>query len=252
MIVFSAKPSHGARELASELDVYMAKRKSNRLYRGTVINWGCVDLPDRFRIARRVINKGTAIAEVSNKLTFFRKMKDHDITPWFTTDKAEASEQMAKIGCSMVCRTVLSGSGGVGITLAASPDELINAPLYVQYIPKDTEWRVHVFRMANGCKVVDVQKKAKRNDVDDAEVNWKIRNLEGGFIYKRNDIDPPSDVLMVACKCMEILSLDFGAVDVIYSKKNKRAFVLEVNSAPGLEGTTVVNYAKAFQEMMHG
>jgi len=42
------------------------------------------------------------------------------------------------------------------------------------------------------------------------------------------------------------LGLDFGAVDVVMSKgRNSLPYVLEVNCAPGLQGTTLTNYKKA-------
>jgi glutathione synthase/RimK-type ligase-like ATP-grasp enzyme len=52
-----------------------------------------------------------------------------------------------------------------------------------------------------------------------------------------------------AIRTVEILGLDFGAVDIIWNKKQDRYYVLEVNTAPGLEGETVVRYANAFKEL---
>jgi D-alanine-D-alanine ligase-like ATP-grasp enzyme len=42
------------------------------------------------------------------------------------------------------------------------------------------------------------------------------------------------------------LGLDFGAVDLIVAKDG-RVYVLEVNTAPGIEGITLEKYVKAFQ-----
>jgi D-alanine-D-alanine ligase-like ATP-grasp enzyme len=41
------------------------------------------------------------------------------------------------------------------------------------------------------------------------------------------------------------INLSFGAADIIYSRKKNAAFVLEVNTAPGIEGLTVLDYANA-------
>jgi glutathione synthase/RimK-type ligase-like ATP-grasp enzyme len=49
-----------------------------------------------------------------------------------------------------------------------------------------------------------------------------------------------------ACKA---LGLDFGAVDLIQDIKGNY-YVLEINTAPGLEGATVANYAAAFTEAL--
>jgi hypothetical protein len=94
-------------------------------------------------------------------------------------------------------------------------------------------------------RMVSAQQKKRRLDHD--EPNWQIRNHENGFVYAREGINPPEAVLLasqtVFDKCTE---LDFGAVDVIYNAKTNRAYVLEVNTAPGLEGQTLEDYAKHF------
>jgi D-alanine-D-alanine ligase-like ATP-grasp enzyme len=45
------------------------------------------------------------------------------------------------------------------------------------------------------------------------------------------------------------LELDFGAADVIYNAQQDRAYSLEVNSAPGIMGTTLVNYTNALRSL---
>lgn len=247
-IIYSARPSHGARELANALGIKQGSRRTTRKYTGTVINWGTLDLPKRFSGAR-IINPPEAIAEVSNKLVFFNKMKGTNLCPKFTEDWNKAQGWIDK-GRRVVSRTILSGSSGIGIRIAGENRPLIQAPLYVEYIPKDSEWRVHVFRMKNGPEIIDIQKKARPSHISKDDIDMEVRNHDNGWIFKRDGIDPPECVKQVACQCMEALSLDFGAVDVIYSKKKKRAYVLEVNSAPGLEGTTVIKYAEAMKGML--
>jgi D-alanine-D-alanine ligase-like ATP-grasp enzyme len=41
--------------------------------------------------------------------------------------------------------------------------------------------------------------------------------------------------------------LDFGAVDVIWNEKEDKYYVLEVNTACGLEGTTLDKYVEQFR-----
>jgi D-alanine-D-alanine ligase-like ATP-grasp enzyme len=90
-----------------------------------------------------------------------------------------------------------------------------------------------------------VQQKRRRLDVENP--NWQVRNHANGFIYARENVNPPQCVIdaakIVFNKCTE---LDFGAVDVIYNAKQDRAYVLEINSAPGLEGQTLQDYADYF------
>ena len=43
--------------------------------------------------------------------------------------------------------------------------------------------------------------------------------------------------------------LDFGAVDIIFNERENKAYVLEINSAPGLEGSTIQDYATMLQSL---
>ena len=80
---------------------------------------------------------------------------------------------MLQEGNTVVARTILNGNSGAGIVLVENEEQLVDAPLYTVYIPKKQEYRVHVFR----GQVLDVQRKARKQDVPDDEVNWKIRNM---------------------------------------------------------------------------
>jgi glutathione synthase/RimK-type ligase-like ATP-grasp enzyme len=78
------------------------------------------------------------------------------------------------------------------------------------------------------------------------DVNWQVRNHHNGFVFTRSGFDTPEAVSKAAMDAMRILGLDFGAVDVVYNSRENRAYVLEVNTAPGLEGSTVDDYANYF------
>ena len=97
-------------------------------------------------------------------------------------------------------------------------------------------------------QLTDIQKKAMKYGEKDA--NFKIRNRASGFVYIREDIEPPLEVEEVALKAFKAFSLHFGAVDVIWTENTKKALVLEINTAPGLEGQTVVSYAEAIKEYL--
>jgi D-alanine-D-alanine ligase-like ATP-grasp enzyme len=57
------------------------------------------------------------------------------------------------------------------------------------------------------------------------------------------------DVRAQAFKAMASSALDFVAVDVVWNEHEKQAYVLEINTAPGLEGATVESYARKFTEL---
>lgn len=117
-------------------------------------------------------------------------------------------------------------------------DELVDAPLYVQYVKKKEEFRLHFFR----GEMFDVQRKARR--IEEENPNWQIRNHANGFIYQRNDIELPAGMVEVAAKIFNGTGLDFGAVDTIYNAHDERSYVLEINTAPGLTGTTLEKYVE--------
>lgn len=250
MFIYAHNPhSQGARALSRAIPARRIRHTRSRFTgqrRPIVINWGCTDLPD-WKERCRIINPDHLVARVSNKLAFFEHMHPLAITPPFTTDRDEAASWLGigRRNRAVLCRTLLSASGGRGITLARTRDELVPAPLYVKYIPKVEEYRLHVFR----GEVLDVQRKARRRDVPDDEVNWQIRNLEGGFIYARQNFAAPPHVSVVALQTVAHCELDFGAVDVIWNGEGRHAYVLEANSAPGLEGTTVERYTHAFRSL---
>jgi hypothetical protein len=99
-------------------------------------------------------------------------------------------------------------------------------------------------------EVVDIQRKARYRSVPNEQVNWLVRNHDNGFIYARNEgVEPPHQVLEQAVLAVKAIGLDFGAVDIIYNEYNEVAIVLEINTAPGLTGSTLTGYAERFKAM---
>lgn len=143
---------------------------------------------------------------------------------------------------------MINGHSGAGIVIASSPEEIVDAPLYVEYIPKKEEYRVHVFK----GQVIHSSRKARKKDVPDEEVNWKVRNHKNGFIFQHENFELPEECVVKAKEAVALCGLDFGAVDIIWNDKQQKAYVLEINTAPGLEGKTLEAYANAFKECLNG
>lgn len=192
-----------------------------------------------------ILNPRHVVHTATNKLDFFNLMTEAghgDIIPPYWSNKNEVPEDQFPI----VCRTILSGHSGAGIVLADGGDDLVDAPLYTKYIKKEDEYRVHVGKLSDGTfNAFAIQRKARRLDHDSP--NWRIRNHSNGFVFVRQGFVTPNSVTQVALTALEATGLDFGAVDVIYNKQTDKAYVLEVNSAPGLEGQTVTDYANFFK-----
>jgi D-alanine-D-alanine ligase-like ATP-grasp enzyme len=209
-----------------------------------IINWGGGDCPFT---GRGVANQPNAIEPASNKLKCFNLMKEAGVSiPRFWTRR----EDIPNDAFPVMCRTILQGHSGAGIVVAENRDQLVAAPLYTQYVKKKHEYRVHALRRpgADTTSII-VQRKAKRNGVEEA--NFKIRNLANGFVYVIDGM-VPAIIVNEAKKALESTGLAFGAVDVIWNEHQNKAYVLEINTAPGLEQRTAEAYARAFQEVANG
>jgi glutathione synthase/RimK-type ligase-like ATP-grasp enzyme len=203
-----------------------------------VINWGASGCPV-FPAATR-LNAPEAVKAASCKLASFTSLKENGVrTPVFTTDKDVAKGW----GTVVVCRTKLTGHSGAGIVMANTPDEVVDAPLYTQYVKKKDEFRVHVL---NGGAFF-VQRKARK--LDNENPNWQVRNLAGGFAFVEVE-DVPADVIQQAVDAAAALNLDFGGVDVMWNEREQQAYVLEINTACGLEERTAEKYVEAFQRFL--
>ena len=101
-----------------------------------------------------------------------------------------------------------------------------------------------------GGVITYVQKKIRRNGYrEDPNYREDVRNHHTGWVYSNQFADRPSDVVLrSAFDAVDALGLDFGAVDVI--SRQDQAWVLEVNTAPGLTGTTPETYQHNFSEFV--
>lgn len=241
--------SESGKALASGLKALRVRRDSSKFKPregDVVINWGSSSGPAEF--SPYLLNSYEAVAKASNKLHTFQTLQEgglRNYTPQFSTDRFDAVEWAEK-GRIVVCRTALTGHSGEGIVLAENEEEIVPAPLYTQYIKKTKEWRVH----CTHDEVFFVQRKARKREVPDDQVNWKIRNHQNGFIYAHNEGEPIANIArLLAMKAVQALGLDFGAVDIIETA-NGSFFILEVNTACGLTGATVDAYVNFFQKEM--
>lgn len=247
------KGSKSAKDLSQALGIKRIKTERSR-FKGraskVVVNWGCSQLPDEV-LKCQIINSPDSVARASNKLTAFQVMSDAGVrVPDFKTSDGQDELQEELMGMSpesvhWLARTKLSGHSGDGIVLLKGCEAVPHAPLYTKYIKKKFEYRVHVMR----GEVVDVQRKARSSEVPDDEVNWHVRSHGNGFIFARNEGHTPhNDVLDQAVEAVRCLGLDFGAVDVIFNERSECAYVLEVNTAPGLAGETLRGYVDRLRE----
>lgn len=228
-----------------------------------LINWGSGS-PDYFygvenMIGSVVLNPPKVVNLCRNKMRFFKAAqaaKDGPRTPKIIVTADEAVEAV-KAGVVVFGRKE-TGSCGTDIVLYGDdPGAFVASDFWSVYKKKKSEYRVHVFKMKKGYESIDVQQKVLRKEdpetgkpLDVDKVNFMIRSHRNGFIFQRNNLEVPKDVFDQALKAAEVTGIDFGAIDVLWNESEGKAYVLEVNTAPGLEGTTLENYAKAFTEVL--
>ena len=224
--------SKSAKSLASYLGAKVLKLGNSRFTqrrRDIVINWGnsstyfgdCV-----------VINQPVFVANASNKLNTFNLLNENNISiPRYTTDKQYAFERYERV----FVRQTLTGHSGEGIIVVDTDDveELPNAPLYVEGIVKKNEYRVIVV----GNEAVDIKQKRLSSEAPEERSRY-IRNLSNGWIYARENLEYIDGLKELAIDSVKALGLDFGAVDIISTRDNT-LYVLEVNTAFGLDGSTI-------------
>lgn len=217
-----------------------------------LINWGNTTVNNEELAKCSFLNKPEAVRNVVNKLTFFRQFTTEEarrFIPEFTTDFEQAVRWITEgNNTTVVARTLLTASSGNGIILMSmgNQDQWVRAPLYTKYKPKREEYRVHFFR---GKGITFRARKGLANGIENP--NWKIRNYENGFRFLNQNIELPqavTDASNFFINNMDALGLDFGAIDIIWNERENRAYILEVNTAPGLEGSSLNSYVENFKE----
>lgn len=207
-----------------------------------VINWGSSTSPN-WKLAQEDVNKPQAVAVAANKLLTLQKLHEANVpTPEFTTSREEALSWI-ETDSTVVIRNTLTGHSGQGIQIATDANSITPAPLYTKYKKKRAEFRVHVF---NGEVIDTVQKKKRSAENRPDNFTTYIRSHANGWVFCREGITDCNRRNTIAVAAVSALGLQFGAVDIIYNEYEDQYYVLEVNTAPGLEGTTLQKYVETF------
>lgn len=237
------RPSSGAQTINKVLGAAsrLSRRNPPPKQYTTIINWGNpTDVNAQPGVT--IFNPPAAVRKAIDKVTALQTLLAAGVrVPEFSvTPPAERGK-----GCIWLARLVTNGSGGAGIRVVREEDAFPAAPLYVKYIRKTEECRVHV---AFG-KAILVQYKLRKAEGEQTADQKLIRNHDNGWVFAPRHTDAPENYLATAVAAVEALGLDFGAVDMVVSKKDGEPYVLEVNTAPGLEGeSTIAAWTKAFKE----
>jgi hypothetical protein len=279
LILYANRSSSSVRQLATALgcrrwrdDLPSRYVRRRPYFRGSksplVVNWGSSRPADwlrdpRFQIRPRWINPPESCLRAIDKRAFFRTFARDGATEGIPVLRATEDRNVAlgwlKEGFGVVVRKTLTGSSGAGIvvvqaghTVGAVP-RLPEAPLYTRYYPKSHEFRAHVWQ----GKVIDFTQ--KKLSVMSEGADRTIRSHDNGWIFAHSDLDIDGRGIeqmgKASSDCLNILGLDFGAVDILArlgqtewnTPRRLSGFrICEVNTGPGLENTqTIQAYTKA-------
>ena len=159
----------------------------------------------------------------------------------FTTDSNVAYGWWLD-GEVVVGRKLTHSSEGKGIVVAETAIQLVQAPVYTKYKKKKKEFRVHIFK----DQVVHVLEKRKKKDYQ-GESEAKIRNLANGYVFCSDGVVEPDGLRDLALRAAKVTASDFKGVDIGYNEKKNELFVIEVNSAPGIQGSNIACYVDAIK-----
>jgi len=234
--------SASAKLLATNLGAKLIKLQNSKYQpkeADVIIKWGSSSIPD-FPVAK-IFNK----KPIGNKLEFFEWCHTYgidDSVPKWTTNKDQAAVWIEE-DHTVVARTLLNSHSGKGIVLCDKTTPLVDAPLYTQYVKKAHEYRVYYVKGHNEVMVKQKLKKTGENPS-------KIQNLDNGYVYGSVNHELSPVVFETAMKVAEAFNMDFGAIDIIWNKHYNRAYVLEINSAPGMVDSTCEFFTTAFKSIL--
>ena len=178
--------------------------------------------------------------DCKDKLAQYEWFKAQGIPALHFTTSHEEAKTWAKDGEVVFARLLTRSSEGKGIVVCEKEEQVPLAPVYTKYKKKKKEFRVHIFQQ----KVVHVLEKRKRKEFE-GQHETKIRNTANGYVFCSQDVVEPEGIRQLALAAAKVTNSDFKGVDIGFNEKLNELFVIEVNSAPGIQGSNVDRYINA-------
>lgn len=232
----------------------------------TFIKWGNVPLnSESFQNQENVLSLNMInLSWCTNKRSFFEKVFGVVRTPTVFYSSSQAltylnSKNPGNVDTPspiLVERRILSGTNGDGIVLCSKAEHISAAgKLWTAYVKKQSEYRCHIVRGTTSVPAMFwQQKKLRKNVEEDIPNRFQIRNWKNGWVYSTQNIFIPDVVKDIAYNFYNTFmtegGLDFIALDIIFNKQSNLAYLLEGNTAPGIEGSTATFYSSAFTDLV--
>ena len=222
----STKKSRSLKEIAKALSI----AKARKVWRTTKLN-----------AKRNNLFYGQSV----DKITQYKFFQENEIPALEFTENMDVAHQWLEEGATVFARKLLNSSCGKGIVIHEPPLEgqsgtLVDAAVYTKYKKKKREFRVHVYK---DTVVAVVEKKRKKEF--DGERETKIRNLANGYVFCQSVTNEPEGLRDLALRASKVSKSHFRGVDIGYNEKKDELFVIEVNSAPGIQGSNIGKYVNA-------
>lgn len=182
--------------------------------------------------------KNLLYGDCKDKLYQYQWFEANQVQGLPYTTSSQTLQEWLQEGSTIVARTLLRSSEGKGIVVFSNEDTVPIAPVYTKYCKKKREYRVHIFN----DQVVSVLEKRRKKGAYNGES--KIRNTANGYVFCRENVTEPEGIRELALKASKVTDSHFKGVDIGYNEKLNQLFVIEVNSAPGMEGSTINDYVK--------
>jgi len=182
-----------------------------------------------------------------NKLKQYAFFKEKKLPhPEWTEDNEVANTWLAE-GHTVIARKRIKGQTGAGIMVLKPGSTALDSEefkVFTKYIKKKREFRVNLFKH----KVVNIREKVK---VGPSGMDSHVRSSSNGYTttHCRPMSEPLRDRLIALAEAASPVSeSDFIGVDVCYNEYKDLLFLLEVNSGPSIEGSSVKDFVKAMQD----
>jgi len=232
-IVYTRRPSGGGRELARALGGVVAGDLRNVGRDDVVVCWGFTPSEQSVDLSapRLILNRG---AGFHSKFFELSELSRRGIpVPEFTaTPRTDWLPRRAR------------HSGGRDFT---SPP-CRGAAFWVEPLDISEEWRFHI---VGGISVRAGKKVWRRGGPPPLVGGRLIRSHRLGWGLSYGGSPAPDGLREISKQAVRALDLDFGAVDTVVTTSGER-LVLEVNTAPGLEGGTPERYAAGLRRLEGG
>lgn len=220
------------RKLAEALGC-KSRFKTPRPNDSMLLRWGNASLTEKHSI----IQPAEGIARAGNKLVTLTLLKNADVlVPEFATT-------CQNDGATWLGRST-HGAGGVDIAVynTALGRPTGHHDFYTKFVPNTREYRIHVF----AGEILGVM--GKYLDFPEQAGEGYVKNYAHGYRFRTPNKELKPDRLEAAKKAVAAVGLDFGAVDLLIGEDG-RAYVLEINSAPGLAPLTFSKYVAAIKAL---